>query len=143
MCGAPEVEEDAEASHRASLVGSPASSYGRGHRSSTPASSCRPSEIEALGVPLPTAEMLFQRYQKQMAAGLPFVVVPPEVTAEVLYAEKPLLLHAIVVVASYDDLARQQSLVKHLMRSISERILMRNEKNIGILQALLVRDPSF
>ena len=87
--------------------------------------------------------MLFQRYQKQMAAGLPFVVVPPEVTAEVLYAEKPLLLHAIVVVASYDDLARQQSLVKHLMRSISERILMRNEKNIGILQALLVRDPSF
>ena len=73
-----------------------------------------------------------------MAHGNPFVVVPANTTAQQLYAQKPVLLHSIVVVAYFHDLPRQQVLVKQLMRNISERVLMNNEKSIEILQGILV-----
>lgn len=73
-----------------------------------------------------------------MAPGLPFVVVPDEVTAQQLYEQKPFLLHAITTVTYFHDLPQQQMMVKHLMRDVSERVLMNNEKNVGILQGILV-----
>jgi len=84
------------------------------------------------------AEILLDRFRRLMAPACPFVIVPSEITAQQLYEQKPLLLHAIVTVTYFHDLAKQQSMVKQLMRDVSERILINNEKNIGILQALLV-----
>ena len=73
-----------------------------------------------------------------MSHGMPFVTLAPKTTARQLYAEKPVLLHAIVVVAYFHDLQKQQTLVKQLMRNISERVLMDSQKSIDILQAILV-----
>ncbi|KAK5135788.1 hypothetical protein LTR08_004614 [Meristemomyces frigidus] len=73
-----------------------------------------------------------------MAPGLPFVALPPQTTARHLYQHKPFLLHAIVTVTYFHDLPKQQGMVKQLMRDLSERVLMNNEKNIGILQGILV-----
>ena len=87
---------------------------------------------------MPEAEILLDRYQRLLARGMPFVVVPPKTTAQQLFAEKPVLLNAIVMVAFFQDLPRQQLMVKQLMRNLSERILINNEKSLDILQAILV-----
>ncbi|KAK4549368.1 hypothetical protein LTR36_006365 [Oleoguttula mirabilis] len=93
---------------------------------------------QSLGVTMSEAEILLDRFKRLMAPGLPFVVLPTEVTAQQLYSQKPFLLHAIVTVTYFHDLPKQQSMVKQLMRDASERMLMNNEKNIGILQGILV-----
>ena len=84
------------------------------------------------------AEILLDRYRRLMSYGLPFVIIPSGATAETLYAEKPLLLHAIVTVTYFHDFTRQQTMVKQLMRDISERVLINSERSLGILQGMLV-----
>ncbi|KAK5109973.1 hypothetical protein LTR62_006340 [Meristemomyces frigidus] len=93
---------------------------------------------DMLGMPVSEAEILLDRYKRLMAPSLPFVLIAPDVTAQQMREQKPLLLHAIVTVTCFHDLAKQQALVRTLMRDITERILMTNEKNIGVVQALLV-----
>ncbi|KAF2764246.1 hypothetical protein EJ03DRAFT_378776 [Teratosphaeria nubilosa] len=97
-----------------------------------------PDDYNQLGVVMHEAELLFARWRRLMAPMFPFVVVPEDVTARQLKSSKPLLLHAIVTVAHFHDLTKQQVMVKQLIRNVSERILINNEKNLGILQSLLV-----
>ena len=96
------------------------------------------ADPEPLAVSLPEAEILLDRYKRLMSVGMPFVPLPAGTTAKHLQTHKPVLLQAITVVAYFHDLPRQRELVKQLMRNISERILMNNEKSIDILQAILV-----
>lgn len=98
-------------------------------------------DYQSLGVTMSEAEILLDRFKRLMAPGLPFVVLTPKNTARQLYSEKPFLLHAIVTVTYFHDLPKQQFMVKQLMRDVSERLLMNSEKNIGILQGILVRRP--
>ncbi|TKA79019.1 hypothetical protein B0A55_03167 [Friedmanniomyces simplex] len=93
---------------------------------------------DALGVTMGEAEILLDRFRRLMAPSLPFVILPPGLGAAQLYEQNPFLLHAIVTVTYFHDLSKQQTLVKHLMRDVSQRILLDNEKNVGILQGLLV-----
>jgi hypothetical protein len=102
----------------------------------TPAPQC--ADYQSVGVSLPEADILLDRYRRLMAPGMPFVVLPANVTAQQLYAEKPTLLHAIVVVASFHDLPAQQANVKRLLRNLSERIMINCEKSIDILQAIII-----
>lgn len=95
-------------------------------------------DYPTLGVTMDEAEVLLDRWRRLMAYAIPFVVIPSDVTARWLYSTKPLLLHAIVTVTYFHNLSKQQLMVRQLMRDISERILINNEKNIGILQGLLV-----
>lgn len=95
-------------------------------------------DLESLGISLPEAEILLDRYKRLMSSGMPFVPIPSAANARHLHSTKPMLLQAITVVAYFHDLPRQRDLVKHLMRNISERILMNNEKSIDLLQAILV-----
>jgi hypothetical protein len=97
-----------------------------------------PVDLQSLGISLPEAEILLDRYKRLMSPGMPFVPLPVNTTARHLYTQKPVLLQAITVVAFFHDLPRQRELVKHLTRSLSERILMNNEKSVDILQAILV-----
>ncbi|KAK3075051.1 hypothetical protein LTR53_002022, partial [Teratosphaeriaceae sp. CCFEE 6253] len=93
--------------------------------------------IDSLGVVMDEAEILLDRFRRLMAPSLPFVLIEPELSASDLYRESPFLLHAVVTVTYFHDLSKQQTLVKHLMRDVSERILLNNEKNLGILKGLL------
>lgn len=95
-------------------------------------------DYPTLGVTMDEAEVLLDRWRRLMAHAIPFVIIPSDVTARWLYSTKPLLLHAIVTVTYFHNLSKQQLMVRQLMRDISERILINNEKNIGILQGLLV-----
>ncbi|KXL43285.1 hypothetical protein M433DRAFT_326566 [Acidomyces richmondensis BFW] len=95
-------------------------------------------DFQSLGVTMDEAEVLLDRWRRLMAHAIPFVIIPSDITARRLYSVKPLLLHAIVTVTYFHNLRKQQLMVRQLMRDISERILINNEKNVGILQGLLV-----
>ncbi|KAI9729358.1 MAG: hypothetical protein M1834_006881 [Cirrosporium novae-zelandiae] len=60
-------------------------------------------------------EVLFNLYQANMAGYFPFVVIPPDTTAKNLKSQKPFLLKAIIMVASYQDPAKQTALGKGIM----------------------------
>jgi len=96
------------------------------------------AQLEVLGVTMSEAEVLLDRFRRLMAPLMPFVVLPSEISAAQLYTQEPFLLHAIITVTYFHDLSKQQILVKHLMRDVSQRILLDNEKTVGILQGLLV-----
>lgn len=84
------------------------------------------------------ATALLNRYKRLMAPSLPFVVIPDGTDAWALTHQKPFLMQVIATVAFFHDLPRQQFMVKDLMRQISEKLLMRNEKSLEVLQGILI-----
>ena len=108
---------------------------------STNSSSAVNNNIELnLGVSFSEANVLLNRYIRSMAHAMPFVILPSgNITAQQLSADRPVLLQAIVTVAHFHDLPKQQAMVNKLTRDISERILLYNEnKSLDVLQAILV-----
>ncbi|PGH18691.1 hypothetical protein AJ80_04344 [Polytolypa hystricis UAMH7299] len=75
---------------------------------------------------------------RDMAPLFPFVVAPSNVTPGQLAQEKPVLYMAIMVVTCQSDTQRQLSLAKAFREEASRMILVSGEKNLGILQGLLV-----
>lgn len=87
---------------------------------------------------LSDASILFYRYMRLMAPSMPFVVIPDGTDPWELAEQKPFLMQVITTVAYFHDLPKQQVMVKDLMRKISEKLLMRNEKSLEVLQGILV-----
>lgn len=73
-----------------------------------------------------------------MAPTMPFVVIPDIMDAWELAHTKPFLMQVIATVAYFHDLPKQQFMVKDLMRQISEKLIMRNEKSLETLQGILI-----
>nr|POE75448.1 hypothetical protein CFP56_53560 [Quercus suber] len=99
---------------------------------------CHMDDFSAVGVTKVEAEMLLQRFRGLMAHSMPFVRIPAETTAQELFDTKPVLLHAIVMVASFHDQTLQQILLKRFMQHIAERTLVNCEKSLSIVQGILV-----
>ncbi|SMQ50191.1 unnamed protein product [Zymoseptoria tritici ST99CH_3D7] len=97
-----------------------------------------PKHPEAVAISLVEAEVLLDRYKKLMACYMPFVVIPRHATPQSLYESNPLLLRAIVCVALFHDLPRQRVCVKDLIREIGERILVKGERSVDLLQCVMV-----
>jgi hypothetical protein len=87
---------------------------------------------------LEEAEILLTAFRTEMVAHFPFVVVPPEMTAQGLCNEKPFLFMSIMTAASYRNMARQRALGEEVMKYISAHILLRGEKSLELLQGILV-----
>jgi hypothetical protein len=51
---------------------------------------------------------------------------------------KPFLMQVIATVAFFHDLPKQQVMVKDLMRQISEKMILRNDKSLELLQGILI-----
>jgi hypothetical protein len=97
----------------------------------------QPSNPNTL-ISLSDASVLFDRYIRLMAPSMPFVVIPDGTDPWELAEQKPFLMQVITTVASFHDLPTQQVMVKDMMRQISEKLLMRNEKSLEILQGILI-----
>ncbi|EME49367.1 hypothetical protein DOTSEDRAFT_68225 [Dothistroma septosporum NZE10] len=89
-------------------------------------------------VRLSEAESLLDRFRRLMATGMPFVIIPAEATASSLQSSSPVLLRSICTIALVHDLPRQQALVKELVRDVAERIMVKSEKSIDLLQSILM-----
>ncbi|KAI9045953.1 putative C6 transcription factor (War1) [Aspergillus affinis] len=126
---------------------SPGSDHGDGGRTwrspSKPVSRSEPSDfvdvIDRGLVSVEVASEAFNRFVNQMANSIPMVVFPPGTTMTDVRRSKPLLLHAIIAAAIgpiQPDL--HLPLVNDFYKVIADRIIVRGEKSLEIMQGLLV-----
>ncbi|KAK1145004.1 hypothetical protein N8T08_004719 [Aspergillus melleus] len=90
-------------------------------------------------VSVEVASEAFSRYVNQMANSIPMVVFPLGTTMTDVRRPKPLLLHAIIAAAIgpiRPDL--HLPLVNDFYKVIADRIIVRGEKSLEIMQGLLV-----
>ncbi|KAF2188998.1 hypothetical protein K469DRAFT_564970 [Zopfia rhizophila CBS 207.26] len=73
-----------------------------------------------------------------MAPLFPFVAIPPDVTPDQLWHEKPVLYMSIMMVACQSDIHRQLNLARMVRYEISQAVLVRGEKSLELLEGLLV-----
>jgi hypothetical protein len=79
-----------------------------------------------------------QTFRRQLARQVPFISLPSDLTTEALSKKRPFLYRAIIVVASYHDSVRQIELGGEFVRHLTEHLIFLGERNLDILQALLV-----
>ena len=84
------------------------------------------------------AELLLLEFKTNMTEQFPFVVIAPDSTSQSLQHEKPLLWKAIIVAASHEKSDRQLALGSKLMEDLTTRLLLRVERSLDVLQALLI-----
>ncbi|KAL1848334.1 hypothetical protein VTK73DRAFT_10142 [Phialemonium thermophilum] len=100
---------------------------------------CASDPVEAGVLSMEHAARLFDRYQSQLSVLRPFVVFPPETPAGQLRAARPVLFLAILVASTSTlDKAICDELNELLLQSYAERIIVRGEKSLELVQALLV-----
>lgn len=84
------------------------------------------------------ADKLVEIYRVDLAKFSPYVTVPAGRTARDLHQETPFLLYSIIWAASYSDISRQRVLEKNIMEHLSKHLLLNGERNLDLLQGLLV-----
>ncbi|KAJ5082899.1 hypothetical protein N7532_011942 [Penicillium argentinense] len=82
-------------------------------------------------------QFLLKIFTTSMVPLFPFVVIPPHMTADQLRQEKPFLFLAISMVAC-QSASRQREISKMVKDYIAEKIVIRNERSLDLLQGLLV-----
>lgn len=83
-------------------------------------------------------DQLIRVYQDEMINHSPFVLLPQNTRACDLKVEKKLLYKAIIMATSFDHPARQTYYGRQVLEYIVEHLLMKNEKNIELLQGILL-----
>jgi hypothetical protein len=83
------------------------------------------------------ADSLLNVY-RQMSSSFPFVIVPPNVTAQELHREKPMLLLAILTAASSQEHQRQMSLDTIYRQELAQRTIISPRRTLGLVQSVLV-----
>ncbi|CCD53569.1 hypothetical protein BofuT4_P136140.1 [Botrytis cinerea T4] len=84
-------------------------------------------------------ERLVKLYQMEMTARFPFVVIETGgLTGKEWVASKPVLGKAVLMAASYYNLPRQTVYETALVRDLTERIMVKRDKTLELLQTILV-----
>jgi hypothetical protein len=83
-------------------------------------------------------DALLNIFKNSLARLVPFISIPSAMSAENLSRERPFLYRAIIAVASFHNSVHQVGLYQELIRHLMERLLILGEKNIDLLQGLLV-----
>jgi len=83
-------------------------------------------------------ETYLETFRTQMAGYFPFVVIDKGISARDLKKNKPFLFKTVVMAGSYKDVGRQAALGKEVAEYLSRRVLVEGEKNLDLLQGLLV-----
>ncbi|KAE8419711.1 hypothetical protein BDV36DRAFT_130925 [Aspergillus pseudocaelatus] len=87
-----------------------------------------------------TTEIIFSRYITNMASAFPAVVFPPGTTAADVRKDNPILLLAILDVASsgFCELEIQRRLRKLIVQTYVHCMLRSDQYTLGLLQALII-----
>jgi hypothetical protein len=87
---------------------------------------------------LENSDTLLSIFHDRLAAQVPFVVIPPQTTAEDLHRDKPMLYMTIMFVASFTDMQTQQELGRLILEHLTINIILKGRKKFDFLQALLI-----
>lgn len=86
-----------------------------------------------------TATKAFNRFTERYAPIVPVVVFPPGTTMNTVRETKPILFHAIMaIVIGYFQPSLQTQLTSEVHRIFAEKIVIKGEKSLELIQALLV-----
>ena len=91
-------------------------------------------------ISLEKADTLVEVYKSDMMPHFPFVIVPPHETGTTLRHQKPFLFLALISVASFHDLATQETLGNRFKVMVTEKVLYGGDDCIKLeyLQGLLI-----
>ncbi|OTB01456.1 hypothetical protein M426DRAFT_323472 [Hypoxylon sp. CI-4A] len=84
------------------------------------------------------AEQAISNFRAKFIPFFPFVVLDHDVPAQEILSKKPLLFRAIMLVAAQLTLARQKEIRKSILAYIGQHLLVMEERNLGLLQGILV-----
>ncbi|KAH6708591.1 hypothetical protein VD0002_g6184 [Verticillium dahliae] len=84
------------------------------------------------------ADALLSRYNTQLVPHMPAVIFPPDLTATELRETRPTLFLAVATAASTDTPELQRLLSRELTRVFAEKIMIRAEKSLELVQALQI-----
>ncbi|KAI1864094.1 uncharacterized protein JN550_009114 [Neoarthrinium moseri] len=102
-----------------------------------PSCICR-APIGELPVAVEPDEVLLSIYVTKLSPNFPFVALRPGISAQELERTKPLLFSAIKMVSSVRNLKSMMAQGYALMTHLTERLLMRSERSLELLQTVLV-----
>jgi hypothetical protein len=85
-----------------------------------------------------TATSLLDTFKGEMIPHFPFVIIPPEASAEDLRREKSFLFLAILASASFADMPLQRRLGTEVKMAVASRMIVAGEMSFELLQGLLV-----
>ena len=83
-------------------------------------------------------ERLFSDFRTYMNGYFPYVVIPSQVSSASVRENKPFLFRTCIAVACHVDPPVQRQLGEELFRYIGERMLLKAEKSLDLLQGILV-----
>ena len=93
---------------------------------------------DEIGVDSTEARRLLSVYQTQLCERFPYVVIPQNTTPRWLYQNKPLLFKAVIMAASFNDLAMRKKTRSEIMAHLTEHLILKGEKSLDLLQGLLL-----
>lgn len=77
-------------------------------------------------------------YKTTLTTHFPFVVIPPQTSAETLRHEKPFLFLAVLASSSFHDMPLQRILGGVLKQTVNDRMIQGATSSFEFLQGLLV-----
>lgn len=83
-------------------------------------------------------EDLLRVFREQFLVRFPFIIIPPGLTASDLRVQKPFLHRVIMTVASEGRRVQQIEMSKEITMDIATALLMRGERSLDMLQALVI-----
>jgi hypothetical protein len=83
------------------------------------------------------AHLMLDVFRNELTPHFPFVVVSPWVTFSDLRARKPFFLLAVLMISCRHDIPRQGAIAKAIREIISQRMLIKNEQSLDMLQGML------
>ncbi|KAH8803667.1 hypothetical protein F5884DRAFT_806152 [Xylogone sp. PMI_703] len=84
------------------------------------------------------AVFLIADFKQTFTSHFPFVIIPPEMTAEEMRQSRPFLFLAVLTVSSHKDPPLQKRLCDELRRTVSAKMIIGSEGSFDMLQGLLV-----
>lgn len=110
----------------------------RSDNDSPPTESAAGDVIDQGLLSMEAAETLLEIFKNKMTPHFPFVVIPPDTSAECLRHEKKFLFLAILASASFMDMPLQRRLGMEVKKAVAARMISDGEVTFELLQGLLV-----
>jgi hypothetical protein len=83
-------------------------------------------------------ECLLDVFRERYFPHWPFVIIPSGLTANQLQNQTPWLHKTILMIASFEDRVHQLEVAKEIVLGISSAMLIRGDKNMDMLQSLIL-----
>jgi hypothetical protein len=83
-------------------------------------------------------ERLLNVFRERYSPHWPFIIIPSGLTANQLRNQKPWLHKTVLMIACFEDRVHQMEVAKETVLGISSAMLIRGEKNMDMLQSLIL-----